>query len=362
MSKTGYRRVYSKHGAYWFVDRSNKWHRLSAVGDGEPAMLRALARHRNAPSQRPGSMAALIAAWRSERLPAYAEATRTDYGYMLPKVEAAMRDLDVAEVSAYDVMDLRVQWADKPRTANKYHALVSILMAYAIEKRWRTTNPCRDVTKFKEPKRRRLMSHAEQLQIRDAALSGRRHGGDGKVWRNANGEMYAALFDFAYLTAVRAKDARLLQWADVGDCEILVEPSKTRGSSGAKIAIGITPEIRAVLDRARTLGKIKGLYVFHTLRGTPLSASAVKSAWRRARERAVADMPADQKAALRSVRFRDLRPKALSDAKRLGLSLEALRDAAGHSSVSTTETYMRGFEVKEANLGLSLPKKTKKIG
>ncbi len=92
--------------------------------------------------------------------------------------------------------------------------------------------------------------------------------------------------------------------------------------------------------------KVKSMFVFHTLKGKLFSASAVKSAWRRTRERA----------GIKDACFRDLRPKALSDAKRQGLSLEKVRDAAGHTSVSTTEDYMRGFEVKEANLGLRLPK------
>lgn len=42
-----------------------------------------------------------------------------------------------------------------------------------------------------------------------------------------------------------------------------------------------------------------------------------------------------------------------------GLSLERLRDAAAHASVTTTEGYMRGFEVKKASLELTLPKKKK---
>ncbi len=343
MSKTGYKRVFVSHGAFFFVDRERKWHRLCAVKDGEPAMLRALAKLRNAPASRPGSVPALIADWKAGPLQRYAECTRKDYGLMLTNIEAAMRDLDVAEVTSHDIMDLRDQWRDKPRTANKYQALLSVLMSYAIETRIRTDNPCRDVKKLREVRRKRLMSHDEQLRIGAATVRGK--GG----WKNANGEMYAALFDFAYLSAVRARDARSLKWTDVGEDEILIEPTKTRHSSGAKIAIVITPDIRAVLDRAKSLGKVKGLFVFHTLKGQPFSASAIKSAWRRARERA----------GIKDAWFRDLRPKALSDAKRQGLSLEKVRDAAGHTSVSTTEGYMRGFEVKEANLKLTLPKPKK---
>jgi integrase len=139
------------------------------------------------------------------------------------------------------------------RSANKYQALLSVLMSYAILKRMRTDNPCRDVRKLKEKPRKRLMSDDEQVKISAAALEGRRCNGTGKAWKNANGEMYAALFDFAYLTALRLKDVRLLQWSNVGETEILIEPTKTRDSSGAKIAVEITPDIKAVLERARAI-------------------------------------------------------------------------------------------------------------
>ena len=97
MSETGYKRVYIKHGAFWFVDRDRKWHRLCTTEDGEPAMLRALARHQNAPAARPGSMSSLIADWKAGPLLRYAECTRKDYGLMLGNIEASLRDLDVAE-------------------------------------------------------------------------------------------------------------------------------------------------------------------------------------------------------------------------------------------------------------------------
>jgi integrase len=348
MSSTGYKRVYTRHGAFFFVDRQGKWHRLCAIADGEPAMLRALAKFKDAPAARPGSWGALIADWKRERLAGYEACTQRDYGLMLTKIEAAFRDIDVAELDAGHVMDLRDQWKDKPRSANKYQALLSVLCTYAIEKRILKANPCRDVRKLDERPRRVYQTHEVTAKVMEAAVAGRRHSGTGKAWKNANGEMYAALFAMAYLTAARAKDVRLLRWSDIRKTEILLEPTKTRKSSAAKIAVQITPAIQEVLDRAKSLGKVKSpVYVFHTLKGTPLSASAVKSAWRRARSRAgVAD-----------AWMRDLRPKALSDAKRAGLSLQQLADAAGHVSVTTTEGYLRGFEVKEADLGLALPKK-----
>ena len=346
MSRTGYKRVYTRHGAFFYVDLGGRWHRLCAEADGIPAMLRALAKFKDAPKARPGSWAALIAKFREERLGKYAETTQHDYGLMLPKIEAAFSEFDVGETDAGHIMDLRDQWADKPRSANKYAALVSVLFTFAIEKRMAKANPCRDVKRLDENPRRVYQSSEVTAKVLEGTVTGRRHNGKGKAWKNANGEMYACLFTMAYLTAARAKDVRLLKWTDISKTEILIEPTKTRKSSAAKIAIQITPAIQAVLDRAKSLGRVKSpIYVFHTLKGTPLSASAVKSAWRRARSRAGAP----------DAWMRDLRPKALSDAKRAGLSLQQLADAAGHASVTTTEIYLRGFEVKDANLGLSIP-------
>jgi hypothetical protein len=42
MSSTGYKRVYIRGGAYYYVDLERKYHWLSRISDGKPAMLRAL--------------------------------------------------------------------------------------------------------------------------------------------------------------------------------------------------------------------------------------------------------------------------------------------------------------------------------
>lgn len=357
MSATGYRRVYEKHGAYWFVDRDGKWHRLCDVTDGEPAMLRALAKHKQGGADKPGSMLALVDDWRKLVLPSYSEDVQKDYGYMLAKIEFSFRDVDVRKVTSHLIMDFRDHWEDKPRTAQKYQGLMSVLMTYAIRKRLITVNPCRDVPKLKPKPRRRYMSNDEMLKIVEAAVKGRRHSGHGKEWTNANGEMYELLFEFAYLTGLRAKDCRALRWSDVEEHEIIVQPTKTRESSGARIAIEITSDIRKILDRGRSIMERKAVispFVFHTLTGGEFTKEAVKTAWRRACDRAFGPLKNGERPW-----FRDLRPKALSDAKRRGVTLDALKDAAGHANVSTTEGYLRGFETKDAKLGLTMPIKRK---
>lgn len=345
---TGYKRVHTKHGAYYFVDQANKWHRLCRIDEGEPAMLRALAKVKDPPSTRVGSMPELVAAWRRERLPAYAESTRADYGYMLHTIDAAMSELDVAEVDASHVLDLRDQWLDKPRTANKYQALLSLLMGFAILRRQRKTNPCHEVTKLKERKRKRYVTHDELRFI----LKGMLINEHGRAI--PSGPMMTLLALFAYLTALRMSDVRQLTRAQVANKKvgdvIEIQPTKTKDSTSIVLEIVVTADILDILERARVIGTVKGLNVFHGLAGQEYSKDAVETAWQRARERAgVAD-----------VHFHDLRAKALSDAKRAGVALAAIQDSAGHASITTTEGYLRGFDVKRADLGLTLPNVSKK--
>ena len=68
------------------------------------------------------------------------------------------------------------------------------------------------------------------------------------------------------------------------------------------------------MERPLELGNVKSVFVLHTLEGGALSASAIKSAWRRVQERA----------GIKDARFRELRPKALSDARGKGVRLESL--------------------------------------
>lgn len=347
MSGSGYKRVRVRNGAWHFTDKDNKSHKLARLDEGEAAMLRALARFRDAPEARPGSMPALIEAFRTDELPKYAASTRYDYGLMLDKMTAAMRDLDVAEIDSGDVLDLRDQWIDKPRSANKYQALLSRLMSLAILKRLRKTNPCREVAKLRVAKRKRYLTHEElRFMLQGLLVTERGH-------FIPSGPMMSLLALFCYLTGVRMIDARTLTRAQVADRGvgdlILIQPIKTKDSTGITLEVVVTPDILDVLQRAKASGKVKGLTVFHGLKGQAYSKDAIETAWQRARARQ----------GIEDAHFHDLRAKALSDAKRAGVSLQAIQDAAGHASVTTTEGYLQGFDVKRADLGLTLRKVTK---
>jgi integrase len=90
---------------------------------------------------------------------------------------------------------------------------------------------------------------------------------------------------------------------------------------------------------------VKGTTVIHNLASGQYTKDGIETAWQRACVRA----------GVEDAHVHDLRAKALGDAQRRGVDLARLQDAAGHSSVTTTEGYLRGREITIYALGLKLP-------
>jgi integrase len=338
-------RVYSKHNAYYFVDRHNKWHRLCALSEGEAKMLRELAKLKDAPTGHPGSMKELIGIWRTKRLAKYAPSTRDDYELLLPKIEMAFEGFDVADVHPADVQDFLDQWADKPRQANKYRHVLSMMFKMACAPlRLRRDNPCDQVDTFDTEGRTRYIEDAELLKIRHGAMIGK---DNRKV---ASGEIIVCAIDLAYLTFQRQAEIRGLKWADMDDEWINFQPGKTKSSTGARVRWRRTAAINEVLERARTFGKIGSMYVIHTLKGGKYTKSGIYTAWKRACERAK----------VLDANFHDLRGKAQTDAKAAGYTMEQIQNGATHASVTTTEGYIKRRATINSVIEMAMPKEKKK--
>jgi integrase len=194
----------------------------------------------------------------------------------------------------------------------------------------------------KKPKSRdRYVSNAEFNAIRDALLIG----DDGKPTRS--GQMVQCYVDLSYLLAQRGTDVRLLRWSEVAADGIRIKPSKTANSSGVKVLLPLTESVKAVLERARNLSTVKSLYVIHTLAGRPYSASGLCTLWVRACVRA----------GIANATLKDLRAKALTDAKQMGYTKEQLQITATHSDLKTTEIYIKSRETPVSEVVLKLPQK-----
>ncbi|MET3122644.1 integrase [Oxalobacteraceae bacterium GrIS 2.11] len=270
------------------------------------------------------SMYYLIEAWRRDRLPAYADTTRVDTSRRLDVINKTFSDYVVGQLTPADVYAFCNQWADKPRSANIYRGLLSLLFTYGASTAWPNNNPARQSLTFKEgAKRDRYLTDDEVLRIKAGALKAK----DGLD--NRSGPMLCAFIDLALMTAQRVGDLLALEWKDWLDDGIFFHPAKTVNSTGVKMLIESSPPLKVLRARIAEMCEHTRPYdtVIQTLDGKPYTYSGMQTQWRRARERA----------GVTNAHIHDLRAKALTD---MGSASEA-QALAGHATESMTAHYRK---------------------
>lgn len=331
------------------------WHNVGPVAAGEDA-ARARAREiiaHNSPGEATGDMPEHVEAYRlgylkkrekeRPREPARIkifEQGNKEFSRVCRVIKEGFAAFDVAQVRPADIAVFVDQWEGQ-RSAQVYKARLSDFFAWASRKGLRNDNPAREVKVEKTDGRTRYITHEEFHKIRDALLVG----DDGRP--TPSGRMVQAYVDLCYLFYQRTTEIRLLKWSDVTGDSMLFQPTKTEKSSGAKVAVPITPAARAALEQAKAAGKIRSVYVIHTLHGQPYDAHGLGTAWRRACQRAgVADAT-----------LKDLRAKSATDAKKQGFTEEQISVGLAHTSVEMTQTYIREIEAVKSEIVLALPPK-----
>ncbi len=346
-------RVYEKHGSWWFVDTRRKWFKLCRVTDGMTTLYTELAKFtRESDGKELDTMPSLIDDWLLKKLGKYAPSTREDYRRMATFIRSEFDDewlvTDVKPTHIARFLDKHFE--AKPNTSNKYRALFSLLFAHAVRKGLRDSNPASEVQGAIERKRDRYISDAEFDAIRAAAMTGR----DGRATESGN--TIVCLIDLAYQTAQRISDLLALNWQDVSDDGIFFKPAKTVNSSGVRLLIEMTPDLRATIDSAKG-GKIKAIGpVICTQTGNRFAYSGAQSAWKRACQRArekyeeacnETGMEPDAQF-LRDLHFHDLRAKALTDMKRLE-GADAAQALGGHTTAEMTAHYTKSRAVERVS-------------
>lgn len=334
-----------------------KWHPLCDVTEGEhAARVKAdlILKHNDA-AEAPGELPAQIEIYRLKTLKRRAakkpaeparlklwEESNKEISRQCRKIAEAFADFDIDQVMPVDIAQYVDQWEGQ-RMAKVWHSRLSDFFAWACRKGLRSDNPCREVNLEKPPKRKRYITHKEFHAFRDAALIGK----DGK--RTLSGPMVQCYIDLCYLLYQRTTDIRLLKWSQI-DLQAGVMhfiPTKTEHSSGLSVDLPITPQIREVLDRAKAIGTIKSLYVIHTHKGQPYATRGIRSAFSRACHRA----------GIENATAKDLRAKALTDAKTSGYEIEQIRVGAAHTDKAMTEEYIKLRQTAKSEVMLLIPPK-----
>ncbi len=338
--------VFVRSGRYYRVraDGTRRiWIGLSRVAEGLPALYRALAdlEMQALPGDR---MPALVADWQRDVMSRHAAKTQIDEKRRCAQIAARFADFRADQVQAPDIAEYLLPFRSQPRTHNLNRAMLRELMRYAIERGYRTDNPVAAIRTMSEKARTRYLTDSEVRRIKVGGI----YGDDGK--RTRSGLMLAALIDMAYLTGQRVGDLLALRWErdprrpdepHISAEGLRFRPAKTRGSTGAAVLIEWTPRLAAVVERLRSMRAARMLKtraeqrvvcgaVFTTQSGTPLSYTALASAWKRAGRRAQVN----------DAHFHDLRAKALTDKER-NEGMQAARTMGAHSTEQQTADYVR---------------------
>ncbi|MEM5424719.1 tyrosine-type recombinase/integrase [Paraburkholderia ferrariae] len=347
-------RVYARDGSFYWVRPDNKWIRLARVAEGENRMLERLVEEKKLfdPVIGRGNLPRIIDVYIEAHAKNYADTYRDTWVWLGESIKKYFRDWNVEQVDPQAVEDFLVQnWPDKLRSQQAAKGWLSGFFSWCVRKKHVYVNPCREV-KIKKPKTRDVyIPDTDFLAIREALMMTlpREHGHSAKV---PTGPMMQCFVDLCYLTCQRSTEIRLLEWDQI-DREagvIHFVPTKTEESSGEAVDWPITPDIDAVLARAKLLEPAFGQkYVIRDKKGNPKTESSCRSAWNGAKERA--------KLESKPYTIKDIRAKAMTDAKRAGYDIDALQVAGAHTDRATTEIYIKSREVPVSKVLLHLPAK-----
>lgn len=357
------RRVYLQHGAYRFFSpepirnpkngKMQKWIHLAYEHEGETAMLVALGALFADKRLEQGSMPYVCAEFKDHKLGRYSKDTQAQYRQYLEVIADDFEDFHVAQVTTKACADfLRNKFKGKPNTAQKYAALMRKLFKFVIsELGIRHDNPIDqlDLSDYETTRRTELPTHEHVRLIREWGMKSKPRSDTGKIQPTTSGPMFCCIIDMTYLCWQRAIDVRMLKESQIEDGRIRFTPSKTAKTSGKTVDILITPEIQAVIDRARAIKKdyeVISPYLFPTQKGKPYTKSGLFSMWDRARERA---------GITASVWFKDLRALGATDAAKAGEKIGEIQTRLAHTSSKTSEIYIKESVPETSGIDLKLP-------
>jgi len=311
------RRVYLRHGAYYFVTPAGKWIRLSAEREGLPAMYRALAALGERESNR-NRMPAVLTRWLDEKRADWADKTAADQERIADEMANAFAEFSPADITTPVAAEYLRRYAATPRTHNMHRTMLRQVLAFAALDGLREGhNPVDNIAPKKVVGRHRIVTDAEVKVVKAAALK-----------QSRNGEALVQMIELALLTGQRIGDLIGMRWQDVTDAGILFDQGKGQGST--KLLVEWTPALRAAIKACERGDKIG--HVLKTQSGRGYRYAGIRSAWVRACERA----------GIEDLHIHDLRGRAGVDALGDDEDMRAAQRLLGHKGERMTRHYVEG--------------------
>lgn len=302
--------MYQRGPSYYFV-RNGKWEN---IGKDYVQALLEYARLTN-PRASTG-MAALIDKVLDHIDPAKARNTMLQYRAAGEQLKKMLAEFEPNQVLPKHVAGIKVHMVKTPNMANRVISVLRVVFNYALEWGLVDSNPCTGIRRHAEARRDRYITDAEFHSIMSHCS-----------------DYMRSIFETCYLTGQRIGDVLKIRLADISEEGIAFTQEKT----GAKLIVQMTPDIQAVIARAKALPRnVRGLTLFCARHGgKPVSYFSCKDAFAKARKAA----------GVTNVTIHDLRAKSLTDTKRQGNDAQKL---GGHTDAKMTARYIRAREIDVA--------------
>lgn len=309
------RRVYARHGGFYFVDKAGKWHLLAKR---YPEALTELARRlkADAPVE---TIDQLIGRYEAEELAkkaAKTQAGRRQEFKALRKVFGAMRAPDIKPHHVWTF------WRARGETVQARHEIRALSTVLTFARRCgalHTENPCFGLRLPGGAPRERYVTDDEFLLVRAVAQP-----------------MVGYAMDLALLAGMDSGTIRLLERRHLVDAGIQFQRSKT----GAQQLIEWNEELRLTVQAIlRERPQLRRALICNR-RGQAYTADGFQAQWQRTMRKA-------KKVGLtEGFHFHDLRAKSASD----GASDQEAADRLGHGDVNLTRKVYRRLPRRGAAL------------
>lgn len=237
-----------------------------------------------------------------------AKETIRSYRHACNKLAFLLADYAPEQVRQKHIANIRITLQPTPAMANRVLTVARLVFGYAVEQQRLDDNPALGIKHYPEDPRERLVVPPEYEAI----------------YLKAKPRLQI-LMDLRYLTGQRGIDLLTKRLDDLTDAGIYFKQTKT----GAKLLVQWSPELRKVVERARTLfGNVRALTL---LQGKPGKPYAYRTAYRDWQE-------ACEAAGITDAQLRDIRAMSGTAAEAQGLDPQAL---LGHATPKMTKRYLR---------------------
>lgn len=295
--------VYLKSGSYYLV-KGNKWKKIGST------LREALSAYSKIVEHPKGSVPALL----DRFLASKTLASNTVNSYTTARNHLAQMFLDFApgQITVHEVLEMQHHFRNHPGSANTMRTVLIGALDLAIVERLIDRNVARETKPLKTVARDRYITDGEYSRLYAQAR-----------------DMMQIIMDLCYMTGQRIGDILAIRYADLGSDGI----SFKQGKTGHKMIVAWSPELRAVVERAKAYHKsVKGMTLLHSHDGKPYRYERIRDQWETICKRAEVE----------DAHIHDLRAKSGTDAKSQGMNSQAL---LGHTTESSHKRYLRGRDI-----------------